>query len=336
MNKERLIAASGSETNELPHRGIELNIHSMDYSFMLIDVFEMRPDREKMFDHFEGEILRLISVYIKRWIMEKKNPDKKERERDLDAVFDFQSNIKLKEAFNRIFDGHDVAGIFIPVSNATLAMKRFGNCLGIKLKSNNGGDEIHENGTKLLEVLCHENHPYFAEFIHSIECIIPLPGKSEKNNSWVVDFSDIHQSFAEACPYFNPLLHPDQLTQNLIRKYKMIYAEEKEVSVGSWRNGTGIVICFKIIHYGEDKNSHKFSPQWRKGNVEDLGEGRVLFSDKHDLCLSVSVNGPFPKTTFLKEFDPNMKVDEQQRAMLTAGEILYKQLCAMLANKNSV
>lgn len=325
MNKEELLAASGIQYSKLPDIGVELRTHGMDYPFLLENVFT-RANPQSAFDDFKHMFFHLTYQYMEGWI--KKQEQKKDFEKDLMGLYAFQAEhiSFLERVFEKIFKGgNDRDGIPIPVSNARILIRRFGKCLGLRLLSNNGASGVHENGSKILETICQNPKSYLRQFIHSVECIIPL--YSNRANPKTISFSGLNYKLKTDCPHFNWMTE-NQFTETIISQY--INPSEDTIDTGICWGKTGLKFSIKLLHYQNRPETKVL--QWRKGNIEKHSEGTYKFINSDDLCLSISIAGAFPQsTTFVSELDIKVETINQQNEMLKLGAALYYQLCAMLA-----
>jgi hypothetical protein len=267
---------------------------------------------------------------MERWrLLDSENDSKSNRH----SAFDFQRDTNLKKVLDRIYvELEHYASIIMPVSNANLVMKRFGDTLGLKLMGNNQNpNDMHVVGTKIFEDLCNRQprpQLYMGEFLHSIECIIPLPRKHGENNSVSINFAKAFKAVKTACPYID-WRTTEEFIANIMYGYMRPTDEERALAGVSLKSV--LHVTAELVHHrgGADR---QLSPQWRKGNVERLDEERYRFLDGQDLCLSLQVECPFPKTTFLQAIPVEMKVGKIQDDLRLAGATLYDQLRAMMNN----
>lgn len=322
MTKETLLQSAGFLDASLPNRGIELRIHRLeDYPFLYPMVFS--PNTANHQEDFQAYLIHLVQDYVKAWL--KDRPD--DLEKSLHSLLDFQSSIAWEKAFLQIANGKDnPADIIFPVSNARLRIKRFGDCLGMTVLANNRrNDETHVDGTKILQGFCQNPNDRIVEFLHSIECIIPLPKKFGENTSVTIDLNRVYSQIEKACPYFS-LGHREFFIDAIIQSYQT----SEDQHVGSYHNKVAVVICAKLIHYHE--TTEHSSLQWKRGNIESNQPYMGDFLDGRDLCLSLKVVGSLPQFTFLKDIDTELDVATQQEDLILAGATMYSQLSAMLAN----
>jgi hypothetical protein len=324
MPAQKLLSRSGFLRSGLPDWGVEIRLHEMDYPFLYVHFFPFGKNSVYAGYDFPQQIHRLAEEYMTAWTLRRTD----DLEKNFRASFNFQGSIFLEEAFAQIVDGNDTpVDVILPVSNARLRMKRFGNCLGMRFLSNNphNSSEIHVDGTKLMREFCQNSTLPVREFIHSIECIIPLPRKQDENNSVTIDFAYVYGELERACPYFI-LVSLGRFIRTLISNYKE--KSDSEI-IGVFQEEK---VCARLIHYQEMPEQRTL--QWKKGNVEPtiIPVNKYRFLDGKDLCLSLKIESPFPESTFMKPFDVDMDVVSQQKELLLAGATLYSQLCAMIAN----
>lgn len=325
MDAAELLARAGIFESRLPDWGVEMKIHKMDYPFFL-QAYLSLVNEERDFEDFERYFNNLAKVYMTDWIL---NTEKKSTE-NLSGLFNFQKDTDLKKIFKQIVDGdYSPAEILFKVSNARMEIRRFGNVFGIKMQANSGS-EIHEDGTKLLGNICRENRAYVQEFLNSIEFIVPLPKKQGSENSSIVDFEKVFEYIERACPYVQwPVVSQMQNIEAIIKHYVDAPQLKKcGPAIGACGKGSSLSICANLIHY-EDEPMKKVS-QWRKGNVSKTAAACYQFSSCRDLCLSLQIKGYFTESMLLKKIDTNLDVYSQQREMISAGAMIFKQLSAMI------
>lgn len=335
MKRDDFLKKSGAWSNNLPSYGVDLKFHLMDYPFLLTNVF-LRHSRDGLED-FERHINTIASDYMKRWAM-KEVKEGKFSEKTLDGFFIFKEQFDAKKVYDQIVSGKDKpARIFLPVSNAVLEVRRFGDCLGAKIKSNNSG-QVHENGTKLLEEMCQGDGHYVTEFLHSIEYIIPLSKKHAESNSTKINFLEVHKNLPRDCPEFQWDDVKD-FSKRLIDAY--VAENESEIlcsKIGKYRTKkTELRIVAKLIHFNLDEKGNfiKHSPQWRIGNIKNNNLREVCFLSGGDLCLSINLRGDLQQYSF-ETVDPELCVDYQQHMLRMAGSALYLQLCAQQLSNQSL
>lgn len=335
MDANELFEESGIQDNHLPNRGVELKVHSMEYPFFIQMFYQTGDGRKAELGDFKAYINTLAIAYMEKWI----SRTEKKLQQDLYSLFNFQRDTDLEKVFERIVDGgHAPAEILFKVSNARMEMRRFGNCLGIRMKANNltgGAEEIHKDGTAILETFCQENVMHMHKFLRCIECVIPLSREQGENNSVIVDLHRTIEKIKTACPYiywhdagiaWGSILNI--LTQELTYKYAS--SSEIDVEAGSFQDEAAPDLFLRLVHLEE--NSMNKQVPWRKGNVEELGDGKYKFIEGRDLCLSLRIKGFFPWGITIKEIDTTLDVRSQQSKMLLAGATLYSQLCCMTTN----
>ena len=335
MNANELFKNSGIQDNHLPNRGVELKVHRMEYPFF-IKMFNQRGDgRKEELEDFKVYINNLAVAYMEKWI----SKTEKKLQKDLYNLFNFQRDTDLEKVFMLIVGGgYNPAEILFKVSNARMEMRRFGNCLGIRMKANNGNggpEEIHKDGTAILETFCQEQVMHMQKFLRCIECIVPLSREHGEKNSVIVDLCRTIEKIKTACPYiywhdtgiaWDSIL--TTLTQELAYKYDLL--SEIDVEAGSFQDEAAPDLFLRLVHLEENSTNKQVS--WRKGNIEELGDGKYRFLDGRDLCLSLKINGFFPRSITLREIATNLNVRSQQGKMLLAGATLYSQLCCMTTN----
>jgi hypothetical protein len=317
-----LLSQAYFHSHSLPDHGVELRVHEMDYPFLHTQVFS--PHAQDMYEDFQGCIHHLAKMYMLAWIHERGEG----LEKHFHSVFNFQSSTDLKEVFAKIVNREDSpAYILLPVSNARLKVRRFGNCLGMKLLANNNrSDEIHVDGTKIMEGLCRRNDSWVIEFKHSFEYIIPLPKKQGENNSVIVDFGRVYSQIKKACPYL--CLHENDFHKGILDEYAF-NPGNGPVGYYHCQGKIKLDILIDLLHYYNHTDQKTI--QWRRGNL-DLNGPDYRFLDGRDLCLSLKVSSSFPQNTFLKPFDTDLNLIAQQNKLLLASATLYSQLSAMVAN----
>lgn len=328
MERENILKKSGAWLSGLPGYGVKLNFHSMDYPFLLMNVF-LKHSRDGLED-FERHINVIASDYMKRWAMNEVKEGKFSK-KTLDGFLIFKEQFDAKKVYDRIVSGDDnPARIFLPVSNAVLEVRRFGDCLGMKIKSNNSG-QVHVNGTKLLEEMCQEEGHYIEEFLHSIECIIPLTRKQAKLNSIKIDLSETCRCLPRDCSEFQW-----NDVENFSKKLTDAYVAENEseiplVKIGKYQTKKiELNIFAKLFHFNFDQNGKQIPHpvQWRDGNMKNTTvTNEFRFLDGGDLCLSVSLTNGLKPFSF-ETVDPELYVSYQQSILHMAGSALYLQLCA--------
>jgi hypothetical protein len=318
MNDHELMA-SRFHLASLPDYGVELKIHRMDYPFLIHRVFGNRREEKEETSDFGLHFDWLAKEYMKSWILA--DPKENKTSENFDCFYSFSSRID-PNIYSRIADGKTWDDAYIAVSNAVLRLRRFGNGLGIRILSNNNRQEVHRDGTAILEKLCQECS-HMSRFIHSIECIFPLPKKQGKENSVNIDFIALHQQLKEACLYVS-WRAIDRFARELILKYTS--HANPDIVIG---NCHGIAIQGELVH--KQGSSNQKVIQWRRGNIIGPNDDSFIynFADGNDLCLSLSAQSGLPQNNFMSEIEINQDVSRTQHILLNVGSMLYAQLCAM-------
>ncbi|KKP78712.1 MAG: hypothetical protein A2271_01755 [Candidatus Moranbacteria bacterium RIFOXYA12_FULL_35_19] len=328
MERDYFLKKSGAWASGLPVHGVRLAFHWMEYPFLLTNVFSKHS--KNGLEDFERHINVIASDYMKRWAMNEVKEGKLS-EKTLDGFLIFKEQFDAKKVYDQIVSGTDnSAKIFLPVSNAVLEVRRFGDCFGMKIKSNNSG-QAHVNGTKLLEEMCQDEGHYIIEFLHSIECIIPLPKKQAELNSKKINFLEVYQNLPRDCPEFqwdNIKDFSKRLTDSYVAENE---SEILPVKIGKYKTKkTELSIIAKLIHFNCDQQGKfvKYPPQWRNGNMKNTAvTNEFRFLDGGDLCLSMSLTNDLKPFSF-ETVDPELYVSYQQSILHMAGSALYLQLCA--------
>lgn len=327
MNAQELIEVIMGES--LPNRGVKLKFHEMDYPFFFRDIFDQNPNVERERSYFDGKMLTLAFEYMREWI--NSHPEK-DAEKNLRSLFDYKGSVDLLKAFNEIYDKLEYStNISIPISNAYFQLKRFGTSLGLVLRNTGSSSDVHVKGTKILEALCYgesRSQTYMQEFIHSIECIIPIPRKDRENNSVEIDFDEVYARLVLSCPHM-AWKSQTEVVKDLAEIAYMEPPEARATLTSSTKSG--LMITGELVHRDCEGTEFKKTLQWRKGNVENMGQGKYRFFDGRDLCLSIQVECPFPKMSFLNKIPVDAEVGNMQRDLRLIGARLYVRLCAMMS-----
>ncbi len=336
MERDDLLKKAGAWDENLPHNGVELIIHPMDYTFFSPGIFSRDKSGEQMMKHFKEVINYITTSYAAKWAeKEMTEKGKNLKKQFLDFAL-FKEQLDLKKIYSEISDGENPASIYLPISNVLFEIKRFGDSLGINLKSGkNQANEIHINGTELLMGLCQENF-ILQEFFHSIEIIIPLNKKPEADGAVSIDFENEWIKIGKPFPGFS-LIQSIDFPQQLIDAY---VSENIEIPVGYYKTEkTQLIIMARLVHMNADSDGTVSQrnwdyavseKQWRKGNVEQSKDssGTYIFSKGNDFCLSISIESGLPECSFLKKINLASMVSYNQLILKTVSSSLYLQLCA--------
>ena len=322
--QDLLLRRTGFHKCRFPYYGVDLKIHRMDYPFLIRNAFfktALKRERE--------DLEKILKTFVKSFLAEFfssaiKAGEKLDMGKCIDSLFGF--HLDSEKIFKEISRGEDKpATIFIPYCNANLEIKRFGNCLGVRIKSGNQRAEEHCVGTRVLEEMCLEEDLAVTEFCHSVECIIPLPKKSGGNNSINIDFFQVHRLLDKYCPDIR-WHNKDKFSSSIITSYTR-HSEYASEWIYAGNFCSDMEVSVKLIHH--KASSEKNAMQWRKGNLTESGDGKYLFADGGDVYLSILFSDRFPMSTFLKSIDPETDVIESQDNLLKTSVAAYHQLCAM-------
>ncbi len=307
------------------HWGVKLKIHEMDYPFLLYHAFFKTGDD---FKDFTNAINRLVFPYMKKWVGDNCSAEEiLEKTKDF---FDFWENLEIEKIFKELNENKGHSEIYISVNNSCLEIKRFGNSIGIQIKSKNSQNEISKTGTATMNCLCKNDYPLIRKFLHRIECIIKPYYVRGSSGSINVDFTKTYALLQKICPFVNWTMPK---ASEIINKY--IKLDEIGVLAGNYH---GQKIYLNLIH-DNDYTEHK-TKQWRRGNVSVNSQDNpniYNFLSENDIKLSVNVhNGLFPQHTFLLEnFDQNQDVSKSQVQLYHASSVIYTQLCAMEQDRST-
>lgn len=310
--------------------GERMKIHRMRYEFFMGEIF-YSSEKERNFESFVDCLSLLIIQYVNRWMSEYKE----DLEKNVRALFDFRSKADFKKVFEAVYADSNFSDqrILMPVSNAMLHLKRYGNGLALRLMSNNGSsDNMHVNGTKILEEICDQvngSPPGLHEFIRSIECIIPLRKKQGEINSIIVDFHELHANLTVACPYHSWFSKKDFVEAITGPAYTNPSDHKPGALVGKTQKYEFPIVA-ELMHF--ERSDSRTSPQWRKGNIENKGDFLYSFSSGDDLQLSLRVDFPFPSSPFSEKVSNECDVLEMQYYLRRTGATLDVQLRAMINN----
>jgi hypothetical protein len=218
MERDIFLEKAGAWHDNLPASGVRRIIHPMDYQFFSPGIFFRGKSNEQMMKYFEKIINHITTSYAAGWTKK----EIIEKEKDLKKLFFdfalFKESLDLEKTYSEIFDGENPASIYLPISNVLFEMKRFGDSLRINLKSgNNKANEIHVNGTKLINGLCQEDF-ILQEFFHSIEIIIPLNKKPETNNATKINLYEEWKNLSKPYSCF-AWFEPDKFSESLTNAY---------------------------------------------------------------------------------------------------------------------
>jgi|GEM_PF-1572630 hypothetical protein len=329
MKADRLFQAIAG--SDLGYRGVRLSIHSMEYPFYWHSMFGVDSRKEKDLEDFTRIVSDFVFKYISNWMVEYKDDSAK----TLRALYDFQSVTDFKKVFESVYADADYLqhGILIPVSNAQLCMKRYGDGLALKLLANNTtSQEVHVNGTKILQAWFDDVEGlgrYLNEFIHSVECVISVPNIQGEGNSVRIDFSDVHHKLTTACPYVEWSSTSDFVEAITGFVYTNPSDYKPGIRVGRSQK-CGLNIVAELVH--TDQRDSEKNRQWRSGNISDLGNYQYEFVSGRDLCLSLRVECPFRQSPPFEKESFSGKLHDVQDDVLKTGATLYAQLCSMQSN----
>lgn len=312
----------------LPNCGIFFKANYVkDFPLLVCGVFRVgSKNKDKDFEDFKCNMRVIVEVYIKKWL--RKNP--KELDECLSMIIDFERNTDLRKAFEIVCEGESgPANVLLPVSNAKMVMRRFGNCIGIKLFSNNSSGQEHRDGTQIMRTF---NTPEIIEFLQSLEFTIPLPGKSSGNVSAITNLLQVARKIKSNCKFLTWIPSETELAENLISDYKKC---GHGVKAAICRGGieTAPQLFIKICHW-DKSDFEKSSIKWRVANVKSLEKGMYRFSDGRDLCLCLRIEGFIPEfnPVFEAMTDASLDFKIQQEEMIKAGGTLFLELSALAVN----
>ncbi len=314
--------------------GVLLKVNQMlSHPFFLSEIFSDNPTKGE--GRLGSVVFSLVSQYVKEWVLK----DQKNLAKNVNLLTSEPLSVaKFSEVLDILYDNKhfDCPEILIPVSNAKMEFKRFGDSLGFKLFSNNGrSKEEHVDGAKILEALCGLNGArsgagfYLKKFVHSFEFTIPLSKKRGEKNESIIDFSEVRNNLVGSCPFVEWLQIPE-FSANITGEAYLAPNHLYRALVGNCKKGS-VPVTAKLLHY--EKPQGQDSVQWRKGNIAQLhGPGWYRFEAGEDLSLSLRIECPFESSYFLKVMAPEIKVGQIQDDLKLAAASIYLQLCAMVAN----
>jgi len=306
---------------------VGLKINKMSYPFYLEGVF---PENFEKGD-IEDYVSMLALEYMKEWMLEF---PKEEFEKNLSHLFYFQKKYDFGKILGSLSDDTPLnfSEVLMPVSNAMVQLKRFGDSLGLRLKGNNQNpNEEHSKGTALLKKIITTNPGLFVrEFFHSMEVSIPLRTTQGENNSEVINFLEVYRMLKKVCHYVDWVDECIFIAKITGEAYLKPFSSERAV-VGSSRKEK-LPITARLIH--PNSTSVENSLQWRIGNIKKLGEnGEHQFLDGRGLRLSLQVENPFERNNEFRNVPKDLKIGQIQRELELIGAGMYFQLCVMNANR---
>lgn len=335
MERNDLLEKAGAWKDDLPHSGIRLISHLMDYTFFSPGIFSKGKSDDQMIKHFKEVINLITTSYAANWTKKEITEKGKELKKFFLDFALFKETLDLEKTYSEISDGENPASIYLPISNVLFEMKRFGDSLGINLKSGNGrANEVHINGTDLLKESCQEEF-VLQEFMHSIEIIVPLEKKPEANNAVSINLKEEWKKLSKPYDCF-AWLEPNKFSEYLENAYTKL--NDFQANIGYYKTEkTQLKILGKLVHINADPDgtttqrnwSHTTSEkQWRKGNIEEIMPMIYAFSSGNDLCLSISIESGLPECNLLKKTNLASIVSYNQSVLKKAGASLDLQLRA--------
>lgn len=327
MEKNELMRAI-TNNEQMSHCGVQLKIHPMSYPFYIAQIFGVRNDKKRDFESFTLYLYGVIRYFMMQWIV--KYPDKLQENFGHIFEFKFDSIGDVERVFEDIYDSIGKnSDLLIPVGNLKLRMKRFGSGLGIQPLSNNGGEDVHVNGTKIFQGALNIESCLVDEFIHAVECVISLPREDGANGSACIDFGYFYGELKKACCYVDWDSEYDFIS-GLVGNFYEYPDNGEQYKAGLSRIGK-LPIAAKLIHI--QNSEEKKTTQWRRGNIcARENNGSFRFESGRDLCLSLSVQCPFQEHGFIQTIPPDLELGKLQHDLRVVGAMLYAQICAMQAN----
>lgn len=312
-----------------------------EYPFYISNVF-FRHDKthENMLERFGSVLIWNIREYIYGWAeyTRKKEGGIWDERVFFNEAFSFCKSIDIENIFSKIESGENPAKVKIQAAATTMQIKRFGDCLGIKITGLQK-DSDHRAGLAVAKTMIREraNRVSLFEFFSKIENSIHLPGAGRTDNEyWIVDFAWIFEKFNKYLPDIVWDSEINSLLEKIIQGYKDI--QRDGVKVGSYY---GLPLYFKLSHLdavdkkkdiGHDNYYYPTNARiWREGNVHRNSNEKnpFAFRDSQELNLVIIVNNSLPW-----ELDPTIDISsenhDEQFKIRDVGAMIYTQLCIML------
>ncbi|MFA6992754.1 MAG: hypothetical protein WC269_05790, partial [Candidatus Gracilibacteria bacterium] len=300
----------------LPDRGLKSVIHAMDYPFLVYDAFSPSISRDDEAKCLRELLLPIIRDYMEGWLESAKAAGKNPKDA-YRHFFQFPQEFDFSKAYKAIIDGKTSCDIHVSLNNSNFQIKRFGNCLGIRVMSLNGQGEIHVKGTTVMEQIANRPDSSIGFFWHRAEFVVPLP-KRHAEGSIAVDTEIVYRRLVRSCPLANWISMPEYFSAIADG-----YVSQEPITIGEQY---GIDIQMQLVH-SRDHDSRK-EKQWRRGNIVANNVSAIYFADGNDLCLSITIHSGLPKMCFLHAVDPGLDVCEGQFKLKDVASVIYLQLSA--------
>jgi hypothetical protein len=305
---------------DLPDRGMEAVVQRMEYPFLLHEIFIPGCSAQDEAKSIKDQLLPAIYFYMENWLPLALDKGKKIQD-VYRHFFDFPLDFEVEKVYLKVVQGKEYCDIHVLLNNSSLQVKRFGNCLGIRIVSENSKKDPHGTGTAILEQFTKNTSSPVANFWHSADFIVPLLRRHREPFSVIIDLDETYIRLVKSCPFVKWIPFPE------FAKIIDAYKTKKSVLAGKCQ---GISIMAEFIHYTNDEIVK--SEVYRRGNVRNFEDFLVTFSRGDDLCLKITANSGLPKNSFSTNVALDLDVSNLQSVLKDVASMLYFQLSAQTLN----
>ena len=298
-----------------------------DYQFFLPNCFLNGSSGDEDLEYFESQIKFFLKDYLLNWARKKE-----ETEKDFDSLgfgseaISFFNGFNRKELFDKIATGTDHSEIKVEPNNTIFKVKRFGDILGLGIKSASGNP--HKSDMATLSRMCYREDPntqMVSELRDRIKVSISFAGICPDGEFG----SDFFDKLRIALPYVS--WRTDFRIDDFIERYKKV--DDSDFIVGSYR---GFNILMDLVHGdAKDEQDIKHVRHYnkdearilRRANVDGSGD-KYHFKSRRDLVITFTLKSSL--SNFMGGMDINFDAHEEQYRLVRVGSIFSSQLCSMV------